>query len=225
MAILKKGSKGKDVQNIQTLLNNSKASPKLKVDGIFGNSTVKQVQIFQKRCKLKPDGKVGEYTLAALKFGGPMPEMTVVDFTRLLRALGDIRKHHKYVVNCYKNTVKEFSKFAQVSAKESALALKLVEENQVHWDKQLGMAGQLVTKQAEFKAVLTKSPGKAEKLVKECEALQKQVGPHYDKNIQPNVDKLAVTFKAIRQAMASAQKVLDDQTVATQKARAAIDSQ
>lgn len=223
MAVFKKGSKGKDVENIQNLLNKAKVGPKLKLDGVFGDLTDKQVRAFQKRCKLKPDGKVDEYTLAALKFGGPLPEMTVEDYSKLLRKLGEIRKYHKYLVNSYQNTVNEFAKFAQISARESALALKLVEENQAHWDKSVGLAGQVVTKQAEFKAILKKSPGKAEKLVKECETLQEQGYNYYEKNIQPNVSKVDVALKAIRQAMESAQKVLDDQRAANKKASAAVE--
>jgi peptidoglycan hydrolase-like protein with peptidoglycan-binding domain len=72
MAVLKMGSKGKDVQNIQNQLNKVKA--KLEVDGIFGKLTEKQTIVFQKKYKLKPDGKVGDNTLAALKFGGPLPK-------------------------------------------------------------------------------------------------------------------------------------------------------
>lgn len=223
MAVLKRGSKGNDVQNIQKLLNNAKAKPKLATDGIFGKLTDKQTRIFQKICKLKIDGKVGVATLAALTFGGPVPEMTVQDCTKFLKELNDIRKYHKYLVKSYQSTVEEFAKFAQISAKESALALKMVEENQVYWDKSVGMVHQIVAKQAEFQSVLSKSPGKARKLIQECEVLYKQSSSNYSANIQPNVSKVEATFLAIRQSMKSAQKVLDDQRAANAKVKNAPD--
>ena len=92
----------------------------------------------------------------------------------------------------------------------------------MHWDKTVGVAGQIVAKQTEFRSILTKSPEKAAKLVKECEVLAEQEENNYRKNIQPNVDKAEVSFTAIRTAMKSAQKVLEDQRVATAKARASI---
>jgi len=77
VAVIETGSTGKTVEAIQKLLNKAKASPKLKVDGIFGRLTDEQVQKFQKKTGLKVDGKVGELTLAALKYSGKMPEMVI----------------------------------------------------------------------------------------------------------------------------------------------------
>lgn len=54
--LLKKGSKGKRVEELQLLLNFETQ------DGIFGSDTEKAVIAFQKLHKLKPDGKVGSKT-------------------------------------------------------------------------------------------------------------------------------------------------------------------
>lgn len=56
---LVKGSKGKDVERLQSLL-------KIKVDGEFGPKTESAVKAFQKKSKLVADGKVGTYTWKAL---------------------------------------------------------------------------------------------------------------------------------------------------------------
>lgn len=71
MATLKKGSKGKPVEQLQNALNNQnpKPKPKLKVDGNFGAGTEAATIAFQKQRKLKPDGKVGEITGFALGLG------------------------------------------------------------------------------------------------------------------------------------------------------------
>jgi peptidoglycan hydrolase-like protein with peptidoglycan-binding domain len=56
MADLKKGSKGREVKELQTKLNNQKKSPKLKVDGVFGPVTEKALEEYQKSNKLKVSG-------------------------------------------------------------------------------------------------------------------------------------------------------------------------
>ena len=73
MAVLKKGSKGKKVEDVQHMLNKVKAKPQLEPDGKFGKNTEKAVKYFQVQKKLVDDGKVGDNTLAALKraSGGP----------------------------------------------------------------------------------------------------------------------------------------------------------
>lgn len=64
--LLKKGSKGDAVKELQTLLNAKGAAPKLIVDGDFGAKTDAAVRAFQKAQKLVVDGKVGTYTWDAL---------------------------------------------------------------------------------------------------------------------------------------------------------------
>jgi Putative peptidoglycan binding domain len=60
------GSTGKQVREIQGLLNTKFGSLRLKPDGHFGPKTKEAVIDFQKRVKLKSDGIVGPRTLAAL---------------------------------------------------------------------------------------------------------------------------------------------------------------
>jgi len=57
---LVKGSRGKDVEHLQSLL-------KIRVDGEFGPKTEAAVKAFQKKSKLVADRKVGAYTWRALE--------------------------------------------------------------------------------------------------------------------------------------------------------------
>ncbi len=61
------GSRGKDVQTLQSLLNKATVpGPGLSADGIFGIRTDTAVRAFQQRNGLKPDGLVGQRTARAL---------------------------------------------------------------------------------------------------------------------------------------------------------------
>lgn len=67
MAQLVQGSQGKEVGQLQTLLNEVlDDTPALKVDGIFGPKTNARVVAFQKQRQLAPDGVVGPKTNKAL---------------------------------------------------------------------------------------------------------------------------------------------------------------
>ena len=59
MKVLKLGSKGDEVEDLQLYL-------KIKVDGDFGGKTEEAVKKFQKANNLKPDGIVGEKTWNAM---------------------------------------------------------------------------------------------------------------------------------------------------------------
>jgi peptidoglycan hydrolase-like protein with peptidoglycan-binding domain len=63
---LKKGNSGQPVIILQNALNKKGAKPKLIIDGVFGDATVKAVKDFQKKNKLKVDGIVGPQTLNVL---------------------------------------------------------------------------------------------------------------------------------------------------------------
>lgn len=71
MGVLKKGSKGGPVKDLQKKLNKNKAKPKLEEDGIFGGGTESAVKTFQKSKKLKADGIAGEQTMGALDGKAP----------------------------------------------------------------------------------------------------------------------------------------------------------
>lgn len=62
MKVIKLGSKGKEVEDLQKYL-------KIKVDGDFGPKTEEAVKKFQKENKLTADGVVGEKTWNAMGFG------------------------------------------------------------------------------------------------------------------------------------------------------------
>jgi peptidoglycan hydrolase-like protein with peptidoglycan-binding domain len=58
---LKKGMKGSAVTKLQKLLKKAVSpSPKLKIDGDFGDDTLNAVLHFQKAAKIKIDGVVGK---------------------------------------------------------------------------------------------------------------------------------------------------------------------
>ena len=69
--ILKKGSKGAQVKNLQKFLNWYNGDDVLDVDGDFGKNTEKAVKAFQKavfpKDKAEWDGEVGEKTVAKMK--------------------------------------------------------------------------------------------------------------------------------------------------------------
>ena len=67
MILLKMGSAGNDVRNLQEMLNLVvSTSPKLNTDGIFGPKTQARVLQFQKNSGLQADGVVGPITRDAL---------------------------------------------------------------------------------------------------------------------------------------------------------------
>lgn len=64
--ILKRGSKGAAVKELQRLLNKAGASPQLNPDGDFGPATDKAVRAFQERFELVVDGIYGKQSRTAL---------------------------------------------------------------------------------------------------------------------------------------------------------------
>lgn len=60
------GSRGDTVKKLQMALNAKGASPRLDVDGIFGQDTIMAVYAYQKANSLVPDGIVGPKTWAEL---------------------------------------------------------------------------------------------------------------------------------------------------------------
>jgi len=162
MAVLKEGSKGKDVKNIQTLLNKAGAKPKLDVDGIFGPLTKAAVKAFQKKCGLGRDGKIGPKTMPVLEYGKPLPVMTVPDVAARIAHSKDAREHNKLMVKCYLEMEKAMAKLARTAAKETLNAKSLIAANQGFWDRTEEMATEIAAKQIEFEKLLGTSPKKSD---------------------------------------------------------------
>mgnify|MGYP002377866052 FL=1 len=63
---LRKGNSGSAVVALQTALNKAGAKPRISVDGVFGNETVKALKAFQQKNKITVDGIAGPETFNAL---------------------------------------------------------------------------------------------------------------------------------------------------------------
>lgn len=70
LPMLRKGSTGAAVKELQELLNTDSRYGGLEVDGIFGSDTLSSVRAFQADHGLTPDGIVGPMTWAALRQTG-----------------------------------------------------------------------------------------------------------------------------------------------------------
>jgi hypothetical protein len=175
MALLKKGSKGAAVKELQVLLNKNGAKPKLKEDSDFGPKTEAALVAFQKSAKLKPDGKAGEVSMAALNYGGPLPVMTVEDYEKRYSNFEKVYGHNKSVVQDYIDLSREIKDLPIKLGKEVEQAQEQFNEAADHWVEVVGLSKKIMEKQTEFAKKRLADPKAAEKLVKECEALEKQV--------------------------------------------------
>lgn len=69
--MLRNGSRGQGVKELQTLLNAKIIpSPRLEADGVYGPRTYQSVMAFQRQSRIKVDGIAGPQTIAALKAAG-----------------------------------------------------------------------------------------------------------------------------------------------------------
>ena len=74
MVILMFGSRGPEVVQLQTLLNDKTSRlPRLVTDGMFGAKTRGRVIEFQRECGLQQDGMAGDWTFAKLAGRGEPP--------------------------------------------------------------------------------------------------------------------------------------------------------
>ena len=124
MPVLKKGSKGNPVKELQTLLNKAGARPPLKVDGVFGKNTDVAVRALQKRAKRKTDGKAGNLTMAAVRFGGPLPEMIVEDYKKWLATWRGKWIINSRTIDGFEDSHHEIKKVASVLDKQMPIAGK-----------------------------------------------------------------------------------------------------
>ena len=128
------GSRGKDVQKLQSLLNRATIpGPGLSADGVFGVKTDVAVRTFQRRGGLKPDGIAGSITVQALgaKFvhepprpppkpdpPGTLPPTTLSPQAALLRVIASGMKNlFQSVLTVLDGVGNEFSEAAQRSGK------------------------------------------------------------------------------------------------------------
>ena len=81
--ILKKGSKGKEVKELQLLLE-------ISVDGIFGPGTEKSVKQFQKENKLIIDGIVGPATWGLIQLIDDTEPFSTDDSERIFETFNGI---------------------------------------------------------------------------------------------------------------------------------------
>lgn len=201
MSILKKGSKGKPVEDLQKRLNKQGAKPPLKVDGIFGPLTGKATHDFQKKAKLKADGQAGPLTMAALKYGGKLPEMTVRDYEKRRKHLAKVFDANRANYSSYKKIDAQIDALSNRAEVDRALE-KFDTNYQLH--KQVAaLCKQIEAKQKEFEKLLLTDPAKAAKLVKDCEDLHNKVEA-LGARIGPNVVKAAKGLGAYRAKLEAA---------------------
>ncbi|GHF51629.1 peptidoglycan-binding domain-containing protein [Seohaeicola zhoushanensis] len=198
MAVLKKGAKGKEVEKLQEGLNKLGAKPKLKVDGIFGPITEGQVKVFQKKNKLRPDGQAGPETLASVKYGGPLPEMTVKDYEKQAAELAVVFISRQNIILAYNRMKAEADALASVADKEVPNATKIYMDSIPLWVKAMEISAGIVKMQKEFKDLRLTDPAKAEALVKKCEAEASKIEAHISGKISPSSKKSSESLRAVR---------------------------
>ena len=219
MAILKKGSKGPEVRKLQEAL--IKNGFKLKVDGDFGSNTEDAVKKFQKKAKLKADGKVGPMTEAALKAGGPLPVMTVPDYTAEKKEFQTARKYNGELMSDFAVISSALDALDSLFLAEIEKASAIVSINGKHWDVVEKMADDIIKLQRAFEAKRLSDPAAAEKIARQCEAKHKAVEGIGKGKLSPNIQKLGKHFDSARSRLATSQATIDKILSAAHKRAAA----
>lgn len=208
MAVIKQGATGKSVTEIQTLLNKAGARPKLDEDGIFGPLTEAALKTFQKKAKVTASGKVDSKTMSCLKYGGPLPEMTVTDYATRTTGLKEAWAGHNEYIKGLKSIQSQISTLDDIWSKDITEVNTLFKENYKHWEKVAELCEKLVKKQKEFGTELLKDPKKAAGIVTECEAMHAQVSAIATTKVNPNFDKRTKLVKAARKKLDTALKAI-----------------
>lgn len=222
MALLKKGSKGKEVEKLQEKLNKFGVSPKLKVDGIFGPKTDKAVRQAQTKLKAeKVDGKAGEKTMAALDYGKPLPKWDLSDFSADAKTLIIARKHNEAAHQRYAQMGKQVDWLDKVfEARIPKMKNLLDQSKQAH--SALVDAGTAFAKdQAEFEKCRLKNPAKAEKLKKGVasdEATYIKLWNAFHDNANQRASEALAIRAELKAAMGKIESLLDEQLNAAEKA-------
>lgn len=169
MAILKEGSAGDEVRDMQMRLNELGAAPRLVVDGQFGPATRSALSAFQERANLRRhDGDLDPMTQAALKFGGTLPEMRVMDYAQLPDVFETIPDNFARLLehlNRMKSLITRLD--AQVS-KNRAAVQAMMDRNRPIWGDLAHRYEVISHLQKEFREVLLDDPHRAEQIAMEC---------------------------------------------------------
>ena len=171
MALLKKGSKGKDVEKLQEALNKFGVKPELKVDGIFGPKTEKGLIQAQTKLKLeKVDGKAGDFTMAAINYGKPLPKLNVSVSPNLAQEIKILRTHNVRAADIYAEIGKEVSALDSFVFSRNETVGKLVKKSDSAVDVLIDYANDFQKIQKDFDDQLIKNPASAEKIAKSADA-------------------------------------------------------
>ena len=179
MAILKKGSKGSSVKEVQTLVNKLGIKPQLNVDGIFGPLTEAGVRSAQKKLALDVDGAVGEFTLAALKYGKPLPvwEMrSLKGRAAKQRAQG---RFHDGLAQCYLRISKQLNDLDKLRDKNDPKIKKALTDIKQPREAMANKSAEIEQMELEFDKILTKNPAAAQKLFESSKKKYKEFNVHY----------------------------------------------
>lgn len=173
MPILKKGSKGVPVENLQKELNRLKAKPQLKPDGIFGTNTRKAVMFFQKRAKVKVDGEVGPVTTAAIQYGGPLPQLEMKVPKRAPEFSRKFREYNSTLATHLKSLDVTTTSLDTLLNQKVPSAEKMIKANAPMWTQVNKLLDRILFIQREFPLMRISDPRKAEKMVAEYDKLYK----------------------------------------------------
>lgn len=202
MALLKKGSKGGDVEKLQEMLN--KAGAQLKVDGIFGPLTDKALRKAQTKLKLdKVDGKAGEFTLAALKYGKPLPKMTARDLSKSSAQHDMIRTHNEKMVAIYGSIQKDADELDKLLTQKFKNLSDILAMTKGPRETAARAAADIASVQKDYEKYMPNNPEAAAK----CVAAVDRAMPKYDKiwhALDEAVKRMKDETKAIKTASRSA---------------------
>lgn len=207
MANLKKGAKGKAVAQLQTALNKNGASPKLKVDEVFGPVTETAVKAFQKKKKLKADGVAEDVVLFALGIGPRPASLTLKDINDSIKEVQGTLKGNAATLS---KRLKEFGQAAAGTDKLKDVLLnrqKMYEARQKDYLKVL--SGTISTAKKKQDALMkeyqkTKDPDRIKKLIA---AMAKTYDGLYDtklaNEITDRANKLVADLKLYQNALSA----------------------
>lgn len=206
MALLKKGSKGGDVEKLQTLLNKFGAKPELKIDGQFGPLTDKALRKAQAKLKLdKVDGKAGDYTMAALNYGKPLPKMTARDLSKESAQHKLVRKHNEKMQSIYGQLQRDADVLDQLLTKNFAKIKTRLDATEGPRAQGASAAESLAKLQADYHKHLLSNPAAAARCAEAVDGAMPTYTSHYDA-LNSEMGKVSKDSKAFRDTMKSAIK-------------------